>query len=280
MENARTTKSIRFQRILALGDIGSGKTTQFLTLPGKKFLYVFDPNALATIAGWDVDYETYLPKISETDFYPTSIRKSGKQFKDTKISFEPTAYLRWAEDINKKMDEGFFDDYDVIGLDGLTMFSAAAMDRILFLQNKIDRDDERTDYRIAGDKISNAIRAMTEIQKTFYCTAHIELFQDDKTKRVYKRIMLPGGARPRVPTLFTNVFVLTGGLDEDENYKYTIRTKPDRENPIARTSIHELDIEEDVSIPKEVLVKKDSKEITKYGIGGLLERVTNPKKGE
>lgn len=272
MENAKNTSKLKYQRVLTIGDIGTGKTQQFLTLPGKKYLYVFDPNAIATIAGWDVDYDEFLPGADETDFYPTSIKKGGKVFRDTKRVFEPTTYLRWTEDVNEKVDKGFFDAYDVVGLDGLTMFSAAAMDRILWLQNKVDRDDERTDYRIAGDKISNALRALTQLKAIFYCTAHIDMVQDEKTKRVFKRIMLPGGARTRVPTLFTNVLILKGELDDSTGeYKYIAQTRPDRENPIARTSML-LDTEVDVTIPQEVLAAKDSTKITKYGIGGLLEK--------
>ena len=272
MENAKNLKSIKHHRILAVGEIGTGKSTQFLTIPGKKFAYIFDPNALATFAGWDIDYETFFPLAGELDFYPSSIKKDKKQFSDSKgRSFEPVTYLRWAEEVNKKMEAGFFDDYDALSIDGLTMFSASVMDRTIWLQNKVERDDERTDYRLAGDKVSNAIRALTDLKITFFCTAHTEFFQDDKTKRLTNRIMLPGGSRVRVPTIFTNVFVMHGEFDEGEKYRYTIQTKPNRENPIARTSIPGLGFEEDVTIPEDVLLAKDSKEITKYGVGALLE---------
>jgi len=183
MENAKDLKSIKHHRLLIVGEIGTGKSTQFLTIPGKKFSYIFDPNALATLAGWDIDYETFFPSLAETDFYPSSIKKDKKQFSDSKgRTFEPKTYLRWADEINEKVGSGFFNDYDALGLDGLTMFSASVMDRTLWLQNKVERDDERTDYRLAGDKISNAIRALTELPLTLFCTAHTELYQDEKTK--------------------------------------------------------------------------------------------------
>ena len=42
-------------KFLLVGSTGSGKTAQILTLPGKTFAYIFDPSALATLKGYDID---------------------------------------------------------------------------------------------------------------------------------------------------------------------------------------------------------------------------------
>ena len=49
MPNAKDSHAKVAHKILILGKTGSGKTTQFLTLPGKKFIYLFDPNAILTL---------------------------------------------------------------------------------------------------------------------------------------------------------------------------------------------------------------------------------------
>ena len=61
MPNARDAHETSAHKFFLLGDTGAGKTAQFLTLPGKKFIYLFDPNAILTLRGHDVDYEEYLP---------------------------------------------------------------------------------------------------------------------------------------------------------------------------------------------------------------------------
>src|SRR3990167_6767223 len=61
MSNALNAAALTNHKILMLGDTGSGKTTQFLTLPGKKYMYIFDPNALLSLRGHDVDYDEYMP---------------------------------------------------------------------------------------------------------------------------------------------------------------------------------------------------------------------------
>lgn len=61
MPNARTAHESSTHKFLLLGDTGSGKTTQFLTLPGRKFIYLFDPNAILSLQGHDIDYEEFLP---------------------------------------------------------------------------------------------------------------------------------------------------------------------------------------------------------------------------
>jgi GTPase SAR1 family protein len=46
MANAKDAHATSTPKILLLGDTGAGKTTQVLTLPGRKFAYLFDPKSL------------------------------------------------------------------------------------------------------------------------------------------------------------------------------------------------------------------------------------------
>ena len=272
MANAKDVSGIKHERILLIGDTGSGKSTQLLTLPGRKFVYIFDPNALATYAGFDVDYETYLPELADVDFMPRSIRKDKKQYKDEVKGFtggDTKLYLDWAADVNQKVADGFFDDYDVVAIDSLTLWGAAALDRIGQLQEQVGSEDNRTDYRIAGEVESNALRAFLSLPCTIVCMAHTEVWQDDKTHKIFKRITLHGGARVRVPLLFTNIWV-TAGEEGEEGYMYTLQTRPDRDNPIVRSTVPDLDFIEDVTIPSDVF--KEHGDLTQYGIGGILSR--------
>ena len=75
MPNAKDAEVSPVESILAIGTTGVGKTTQFLTLPGKKFIYLFDPNALRSLAGHDVDYEEFRIDSMDLDLSVKSLKK-------------------------------------------------------------------------------------------------------------------------------------------------------------------------------------------------------------
>ena len=65
------------RRIMVVGDTGSGKTTQFLTFPGRKFAYLFDPAGRESLGDYDGDFAEMLPEQGDLDLAPASIRKQG-----------------------------------------------------------------------------------------------------------------------------------------------------------------------------------------------------------
>ena len=60
MPNAAEAKNIAPHTFLMLGPTGSGKTSQLLTLPGKKFAYLFDPNAILSLRGHDITMKNFI----------------------------------------------------------------------------------------------------------------------------------------------------------------------------------------------------------------------------
>src|SRR5689334_1720584 len=125
MPNATTaTSKDSPQRFLVMGLTGSGKSTLFLTLPGKKFMYVFDPNALASIEGFDVDYEEFNVEITDVDIAVKNLKGDASTHdKPTIKQVEPKTYLRWEGHFEKHLEDGFFNSYDWIGFDSFTLFS-------------------------------------------------------------------------------------------------------------------------------------------------------------
>jgi hypothetical protein len=118
-------------RFLLCGYPGSGKTTQALTLPGKKFAYVFDPNALQALRGADIDYEIFLPDAQDVDLSAKTL-KSGIGDKPRRRK-EPLTYMNWEKDFDDKYDSGFFDNYDWVVFDSFTNFLDIIMDRFFIL---------------------------------------------------------------------------------------------------------------------------------------------------
>jgi hypothetical protein len=271
MPNARDAEITATRRILMAGPTGSGKTSQIWTLPGRKFAYIFDPNSLASLiarppiipVGCDLDYELFLPEISEVDMSLKGFNKNSKDDKprDNKRR-EPTVYNAWEEHINKMNFEG----YDWLIIDSGTFLTKAVMDRQLYLNARFGGTEEIADYKIVGAKLADVFSSICASDLNIYFTAHLSVYQDDKTKAVTTELALPGRAKSILPLQFTDIFLASTKDDREEGARYVIRTRPDpRGLQSIRTSIPGLETFEDVTI------ESFGPESTKYGIGALLQ---------
>ena len=125
MPNAKDAQDSATENILLVGPTGSGKTSQILTLPGKKFVYIFDPNALATLQGHDVEYGLFLPDVLEVDSTLKGFNKNAKKDDKPASAREPRVYMDWGEDFNGRVEKDYFKDFDWICFDSLTFFGKA-----------------------------------------------------------------------------------------------------------------------------------------------------------
>ena len=256
-----------YQRLLVVGRTGSGKTSQIWTLPGKKFAYIFDPNAMATLRGCDLDYEEYYPDFLQLDATLKGFNKGSKsdRLQDRR---EPTLYLRWVEDINKKVAEGFFKQYDWIVFDSLTFLVKAIMDRQAYINNRYGEVEERGDYRVVGSKTADLFTSICSLSINIYATAHIRSFENETTHKVEVELSLPGRSRTALPLMFTSIWEATYENTE-KGGPYYIRTKPDpRGLKDIRSSIPGLETMQDVTIKG---FNEDA--AGRQGIGALISRV-------
>jgi hypothetical protein len=262
VQNSKDAELSPFERLLVVGRTGSGKTAQVWTLPGRKFAYIFDVNALPTLKGLDMDYETFYPDILEMDATLKGFNKGSKDDKMPGSKREPKVYNKWIDDINKKVDDDFFSAYDWLIIDSLSFLSKAVMDRQLFINDRYGGIEDLGDYRVVGSKIADVFSSIVTLPINMYCTGHINTFQDDKTKKIETELNLPGKARRVLPSIFTNIW-----LAHVEGGKYMIRTKPDaRGLQDIRTSIPGLQADEDVTI------RKFERGSDHEGIGALLRK--------
>jgi hypothetical protein len=251
---------MKYQRILLIGGTGTGKTTQFNTLPGKKFAYLFEPSAEFSLSD-DVETQMLLPGRGELDPYPRSLLKGGKQTFDRKEGeVEPKLYLNFLADLNKKFDEGFFDKVDALLVDSLTLLAKANLDRVTYLQRKAKREDERVDYRISGDNIYDAVFQLTTLPCHIIFTLHNKFGKDDSTHKSFNRLALPGSARETIPRLMSNVWVCS-----HEAGKYMIQSQPTKENPTTRSSVRGIQQYTDVTLDF-------NKPLVGQGIWGVIEK--------
>lgn len=264
MPNAKDASLDIHKRLLLVGRTGSGKTSQIWTLPGRKFLYLFDPNTISSLRGCDVDYEEFLPDVVEMDMSLKGFNKNSRSDSVRKKS-EPSVYNRWIEDFNTRYEAKFFDDYDWLIFDSATFFTKAVMDRQLFINGRYGEVEDRADYKVVGAKIADIFANISGMKINILMTGHIATYQDEKTQRIDTQLNLPGRARGSIPLQFTDIWLAQAGEGEKGTIKYTVRTVPDpRGLQDIRCSIPGLQAIEDVTI-------KDYKNPTQCGVGKLLK---------
>lgn len=264
MPNALNAKSSS-HRILMLGDAGSGKTTQFLTLPGKKYMYMFDPSGILSLRGHDVDYDEYLP--DRLNLAASSLSK-GKGDKGSVVSSD--IYLNWEREFNERLSNGFFDSYDWVGIDSATTFLDLIMDRILTINSRFGQWPNQDDYGPQMVTFTNVCRALTSLGKQIYMTGHLDIRQEDLSKKIYRRPMMTGRLATKIPLLFSDIFIteaetvkITEGTNTKEQVMYQLQTVPDKITTCVRNSIKGLEPYENVTIDW-------SKPVIGQGLGGIL----------
>lgn len=255
-----TREQLGKEKFLVVGGTGSGKTTQFLTLPGKKFMYGFDPSMLNSLRGYDVDYEMFLPDVP--NIAAQSLTK-GKSDRPTAPGGSD-AYMLWEKDFTERDGDGFFDSYDVLGFDSFTTFSDMVMDRVLTLNGRSGQFPQQDDWGAQMITIQNVVRRLVGFNKTLFFTAHDELKQDDQTKRMINQILLTGRLRVKLPLLFSEIYHLESQSTAQE-IKYVAQTRQDRLNPVIRCTLKGLDMFEDITI-------KDWNKPEEYGLGKILKK--------
>lgn len=258
-----------FHRFLIIGPTGAGKSGLIRTLPGKKLVYIFDPNTMPTIHGTpDCDYVEFLPEFQELDATLKGFNKdpkTGKTYVGDKPQepIEPKLYENWREHFNALIDSGALAAYKWLCFDSATFLVKAMMDRILYINNRYGDLTDRSDYRQVGDKLSDVFGKMTGLPINMYLTAHMQTWQDEKTSKITTQMATPGNSRIMLPLSFTSVLEAFG-----DNGKYYLRTVPQGGSGNLRdirTSIRGLAPVEEVTI-------KDFNRATEFGIGGLIKK--------
>ncbi len=265
MPNAQEIKTPHSWLVFALGYTGSGKTTNALTFPGKKFAYLFDPNAIRTMRGHDVDYEEFLPDIQ--GFAVKSLKKKeGKAIGDkAKSQLGSEVYRHWEEHYEDGLEHGFFDQYDTIIFDSCTTFLDIIMDRVLTINGRPGQWPNQDDYGPQMVTFTNIVRSACSLGKNLYFTGHVEIMKDEISNRVFQTPILTGKLKAKIPLLFSEILFFEAQADTKGQVEYTVQTKPDRLMPLIRTTLRGLDYKEGVTIDF-------SKPLQEQGLHKLIQK--------
>lgn len=266
MPNAKEAHRSAHEKFFILGNTGSGKTTLFATLPGKKFIYLFDPNALNSLEGFDIEYEEFLP--DKLNMAVSSLSKGKGDRPPTKTA--TALYQSFLEDIDKRLESGYFNDFDWIGIDSFTTLADLVMDRVLEINGRAGQWPQLDDYGPQMNTLSNFIRTLTGLDKGIYVTGHVELKQDELTSRIFQTPLMTGRLKAKLPLLFTEIYHAKVETDSKGSVKYLIQTKPDRLNPLIRCTLPGLDANHDVTVDLDA-VRAGKAQIEDFGLGGYFK---------
>jgi hypothetical protein len=243
MPNARDYQG-QAKKFLVYGRTGAGKSCGLLTHPGKKFAYVFDPAGLESFAGYDVEYEMFVPDMKI---------KKGKLGKGSRsvemLRPDPSLYLAFEKDFEDKASSGFFDQFDIIAFESLTTLMDMMMWYILDAQGRGNSAPEIQDYYFRTDGMKNIVRVAAANTRTVYCSAHVETSQDETTKRIETSLFLPASLKAGLPLLFSEVLLVFAETDAKKGVpRYFVQLLPDRKCPDIRTSLKNVKHQEDITV--------------------------------
>lgn len=281
MAHASDLKGMHNPKFLIYGKTGGGKTTLFRTIPGRKFLYMFDPAGMNSILpGDDITYEEFL-----VDTAPMNVNT----LKGTKDSESPNysnmeSYVKWEQDFENRLSKNWFNDpsviidgvpggFDAIGFDSLTTLADLVMDRVLQLNMRAGKNPEIADYGIQTNTLARIIRNAAATNCIIYLTAHEQAVQDKLLKTVNNEIMVTGQLKVKLPLLFSEIYhaygMVVGGKPE-----YKLMTVAEDMYPLARCS--QIMRDSGIAVLHDATIK-DASNPTLFGLGPVLNKLRPPK---
>jgi hypothetical protein len=249
-------------RFLLYGNIGSGKTTLLRTLPGKKFIYMFDPAGRCSLEQSDnVWIEEFLP-----DNLPINVSSIKGIVSSTTDNSKYEIYKLWEADFNKRILENWFKENGInaICFDSLTTFGDIILDQILAISGRLGKSPEISDYGMQANAITRVVRLATSQDAIVCFTGHEKSQQDKLLRTISMQLIVPGQLAAKLPILFSDIYHCKVEREGNAKPKYIIETVPSELFPSARCSLH-LPPVVDVTIPEGV------KDIEAYGLGKILK---------
>jgi hypothetical protein len=214
---AATTK---YFRAIIFGDIGTGKTYLQRTCPRPVHVDSFDPGGTKTNRrmieeGW---------MIADTSF-------------ENEEPTKPTVLKLYQDSFNRRGAGGYFEAIGTYFLDGITMFSKAAMNFTVVKKMRVDgipkveQKGGDNDYVSQMALIEPAIRSILNLPCHVIITAHPDLSTDEDVARKIIGPQVTGQLKMRLPLMVDEIYCAQTEPKADGSLKYRLLT---RQNGIYR----------------------------------------------
>ncbi len=265
MPNALDASAEINTNFLLTGPPGVGKTTQLLTFKGKKFAYFFDPSGVGAVRGHDVDYEEFLGTKLNVTVSP--IPKGGPGLEPRELGdarLKAQAYAQWEEHWMKSLDDGFFEQYDVVMFDSTTTLMDIALDDLLAREGRLKFTPQQGDYNTVKIQLRNIFRAGCALPCITIFTGHTMLRQRTDQSKMLNDLLVPGDLQVRGPLLFGTCGLMTYSYDKSSKLKsYSIQTVQDDFNQNLKSDLSRIRPIQDITI-------SDFKRPEDFGLGKIL----------
>lgn len=242
------------------GKSGAGKTSLFRTLPGKKFVFVFDPAGLASYEKEDdIEFEEFIPHNLSQALYTVKGDRTNSE-----VSYNGSeVYSQYEKFYNEKLEEGFFSQFDWVCYDSITTLQSLMMDEIARIYGREGKNPDLADYGLMSGSLNRCLRNLVGLPTNVLIICHEQAKQDKLLRTVDIGLMVPGQQQVFIPLLFSD-FYHAYAVREGEDVKYFIDTAPTSDYPLAKCSI---------GLPStlEVTIDKRKKDATSFGLGKFLK---------
>ncbi len=270
ISNAGKIEGLLYHRIMLVGQGGGGKSKLATTMPGRTFVYAFDPSALTAYEGCDwIDYRAYQPDLPDLTPYSLS-KKENESIQRIGTPAPPRVYTDYAKDYNEMWNKSLYDPYDNVIMDSYTTFEAACMDAVMFNNGRYGKVPQQDDYPAAMALVIRNLRGLCGLPKNVIIIFHDYLVEDETTKKVLYSPMMIGKKtnKPRIPSYFNHLFRCSADQVRNKEQKletqFLLQTTPSREVAGIRTAFQGLDPMHDVTIG-------DFSKAQEYGLGKILK---------
>jgi len=226
IKHAETETGQQVESFLFLGRKSTGKKTLGLSIPGdKKFIYCFDHNAAAGLAGIKgVDYKEFLPRNLKLAFRPTPSGDDKARKGWATVTNPPGPFSEFEHFFQLAQDSGFHQQFDAVGFISCTSLQDILLDHITAMQGRPGYIPEMNDRNLAGQGIANVFRSVLSENVTIFATAHYSYEQDEGTKAMMNLPVLIGQQKSRIPNIFSNVWACEVEEQKELPPKYFVRT--------------------------------------------------------
>ena len=258
MPKASEIEDIKKLRLMLYSVAGGGKTTFFRSLPGKKFLFMFDPAGLCAIQKIDdIEFETFIPENQNIAI------STNKGSTNSPVSYSGSdMYLQYEKFINEKIEEDFFSQFSWVGFDSITSLQNLEFDQVANIYGREGRIPQLEDHNTVGDALLKNIRLWSSLPCNICIMAHEKANQDKLMRTIGMDIMVPGQFSKKLCLLLSDIYHLRA-VREGKEVVYYADIAPTEEYSLARCSL-ELDPTVNVTIPRNV------GDVTEYGFGRIL----------
>lgn len=191
-----TSSQVKKLNILLIGEVGSGKTTMSVTGPKPVYYYGLD------LAGSD-----HLAKFAQQGWL---VRDTRFQNDDPQ---NPTVFARFAEDLTWKIRNKTFHSFGSVIVDSGTGLMRTSLAQVLKERNRAGGVPSgagfgESDYSHAQNKLKNVLYQLLMLPCTVILTAHVDIWKQEATDRIFTGVALTGQLKKDVPGMFGEVYYM------------------------------------------------------------------------